>query len=156
MAQSSHIGWAKLSEHEEEAEECDTEHKLQREALDKMDGMICNGFQDAGDDSDSLRARLEQVASQVKQLPERIKSETRAEASDATVARARVDELHGDPLRKLGRDELHDDGMHLAAVVTAAVDAAVTKQLQAVESTMKMIKGHRKRVDAEFVKLKEW
>ena len=44
--------------------------KLQREALDKMDGMICDGFQDAGDDCDSLSARLEQVESQLKQLPE--------------------------------------------------------------------------------------
>ena len=42
-------------------------------------------------------------------------------------------------------------------MVTAAVDTAVTKQLQDVEGKcVKMIKGHEKRVDAEFVKLKEW
>ena len=42
--------------------------------------------------------------------------------------------------------------MHLAAVVTAAVDTAVTKQLEAVERRcMKMIKGHEKRVDARRV-----
>ena len=42
-------------------------------------------------------------------------------------------------------------------MVTAAVDTAVTKQLQAVESRcMKMIKGHEKRVGAEFMKRKEW
>ena len=32
------------------------ELKLQREELDKMDGVICDGFQDAGDDCDSFRA----------------------------------------------------------------------------------------------------
>ena len=96
LALNSRIGWAKLSELEEKAEECETELKLQREELDKMDGMICDGFQDAGDDCDPLRARLGQVESQLKQLPERIKSETRADASEAIVAKARGDELHDD------------------------------------------------------------
>ena len=115
-----------------------------------MDGMLCDGFQDAGDDCDSLRARLEQVESQLMQLPEWIKSEMRAEASEAIVAKAGEDGLHDDgSAAKTREDEL--------AMVTAAVDTAVTKQLQAVESRcMKMIKGHEKRVDAEFVKLKEW
>ena len=37
------------------------------------------------------------------------------------------------------------------------MDTAVTKQLQAVQSRcVKIIEGHEKRVDAEFVKLKEW
>ena len=96
------------------------------------------------------RARLEQVESQLKQLRERIKSKMRAEASEAIVATARRDELHGDgSAAKTRRDEL--------AMVTAAVDTAVTKLLQAVESRCKkMIKGHEKRVDAEFEKLKEW
>ena len=65
VAQNSRIGWPKQSELEEKAEECETELKLQREELDKMDGMICDGFQDAWDDCDSLRARLEQVESEV-------------------------------------------------------------------------------------------
>ena len=80
----------------------------------------------------------------MKQLPERIKNEIRAEASEATVAKAWGDELHNDGSAvKTTRDEL--------------VDTAVTKQLQAVESRcMKMIKGHEKRAHAEFVKLKEW
>ena len=38
VAQNSRIGWAKQSELEEKAEECETELKLQREELDKMDG----------------------------------------------------------------------------------------------------------------------
>ena len=59
------------------------ELKSQREALDKMDGTIWDGLQD---ESDSLRARLEQVESQVTQLPERIKGEIRAEALDVTSA----------------------------------------------------------------------
>ena len=58
----------------------------QREALDKMDGTIWDGLQGAKDESDSLRARLEQVQSQVTQLQERIKGEIRAEAPDATFA----------------------------------------------------------------------
>ena len=53
VAQNSRIGWAKLSELEEEAEESEKEVKLQREELDKMDGMICDGFRDAGDDCDA-------------------------------------------------------------------------------------------------------
>ena len=69
---------------EEKADEYDMELKSQREALDKMDATIWDGLQDAGDESDSLRARLEQVESQVTQLPERIKGEIRAEAPDAT------------------------------------------------------------------------
>ena len=74
---------------------------------------------------------------------------------DGYAAKARVAELHDDGYAaKSGRDELHDR-MHLAAMVTAAVDTATT-QLQAVESRcIKMIKGHEKRVDAEFVKLTE-
>ena len=62
------------------------EVKSQREALDKMDGAIWDGLQGAKDESDSLRARLEQVESQVTQLLERIKGEIRAEAPDATSA----------------------------------------------------------------------
>ena len=38
LALNSRIGWAKLSELEEKAEECETELKLQREELDKKDG----------------------------------------------------------------------------------------------------------------------
>ena len=56
VAQSSRIGWARLSELEDRAGEYDTELKSQREALDKMDAMIWDGWQDAGDESDSLRA----------------------------------------------------------------------------------------------------
>ena len=80
-------------------------------------------------------ARLEQVDSQLKQLLERIKSEVRAAASEAIVAKTRKDELHdGGPAAKTRWDEL--------AMVTAAVDTAVTKQLPAVKSRcMKMIKG---------------
>ena len=51
-----------------------------------MDGTIWDGLQGAKDEFDSLRARLEQVESQVTQLPERIKGEIRAEAPDATSA----------------------------------------------------------------------
>ena len=51
-----------------------------------MDGTIWDGLQGAKDEFDSLRARLEQVESHVTQLPERIKGEIRAEASDATSA----------------------------------------------------------------------
>ena len=65
---------------------CDIELKSQREALGKMDATIWDGFKDAKDESDSLRVRLEQVESQVTQLPERIKREIRAEALDATSA----------------------------------------------------------------------
>ena len=65
----------------------------QREVLDKMDATIWNGLQDAGDESDSLRARLEQVESQVTQLPERIKGEIRAEALDATSVDEKVTAL---------------------------------------------------------------
>ena len=68
VAQNSRIGWAELSELVDKAEECETDLKLQREELDKLDGMICGGFQDTGDDCDSLRARLQQVESQVKEL----------------------------------------------------------------------------------------
>ena len=64
----------------------------QREALDKMDGTIWDGLQGAKDESDSLRARLQQVESQVTQLQERIKGEIRAEAPDATSAVTRVQE----------------------------------------------------------------
>ena len=65
---------------------CDMELKSQREALGKMDAAIWDGSKDAKDESDSLRAHLEQVESQVTQLPERIKGEIRAEAPEATSA----------------------------------------------------------------------
>ena len=64
----------------------DMELKSQREALGKMDATIWDGSKDAKDESDSLRAHLEQVESQVTQLPERIKDEIRAEAPEATSA----------------------------------------------------------------------
>ena len=71
---------------EEKADEYNMELQSQREALDKVDGTIWDGLQGAKDESDSLRARLEHVESQVTQLPERIKGEIRAEAPDATSA----------------------------------------------------------------------
>ena len=54
--------------------------------LDKMDAMIWEGCRTQGTSLTSLRARLEQVESQVTQLLERIKGEIRAEAPDATSA----------------------------------------------------------------------
>ena len=51
-----------------------------------MDGIIWGGLQGPKGEFDSLRARLEQVESQVTQLPERIKGEIRAEAPNATSA----------------------------------------------------------------------
>ena len=86
VAQSSRIGWARLSELEEKADEFYMELKSQREALDTMDDMMWDGLQGAKDESDSLRARLLQGQSQVTQLPERIKGEIRAGAPDATSA----------------------------------------------------------------------
>ena len=71
---------------EEKADEFYMELQSQREALDKMDGTIWSGLQGAKDEFDSLRARLEQVESQVTQLPERIKGEILAEALNATSA----------------------------------------------------------------------
>ena len=64
----------------------DIEPQSQREALGKMDATIWDGLKDARDESHSPRVRLEQVESQVTQLPERIKGEIRAEAPDATSA----------------------------------------------------------------------
>ena len=46
----------------------------QREALDKMDGTIWDGLQGAKGEPDSLRARLEQVESQVTQLQGEIRA----------------------------------------------------------------------------------
>ena len=56
----------------------DIELKSQREALGKMDATIWDGFKDAKDESDSLRVRLEQVQSQVTQLPERVRDPRRS------------------------------------------------------------------------------
>ena len=75
-----------LKDFEEKADEYDMELKSQREVLDKMDATIWNELQDAGDESDSLRTGLEQIESQLTQLPERIKGEIRSEAPDATSA----------------------------------------------------------------------
>ena len=65
-------------------------------------------------------------------------------------------------MRKTREDELHDDGPAAKtrwdelAMVTAAVDTAVTKQLQGREEQVhEDDQRHEKRVDAEFVKLKE-
>ena len=86
VTHNSRIGWVRLSELEEKADGYDMELKFQREALGKMDATVWDGLKDARDESDSLRVRLEQVESQVTQLPERIKGEICAEAPDATSA----------------------------------------------------------------------
>ena len=84
MAQSRRMCVTRLSELEEKAEEYEAELKSLREALDKVH-VICDGCQDPGDDCDTLRARLQQVESQVTavtkqldplaQMPERIEIE---------------------------------------------------------------------------------
>ena len=99
------------------AQHIDHNIQLQTEELQKLDAARERAWHDerAAAAEQLADARLEQVVSQVKQLPERIKSEMRAEAPDAAVAKTRWDELH--------------DRMHLAATVTAEVETAVTKQL---------------------------
>ena len=93
-----------LKQHTESLKDlvAETKLKLQREELDKMDSMICDGFQDEGE-----RLRLAPRPSLVKQLPERIKSRDSAQKlSDATVAKARGDKLHdGGSFAKTRGDE---------------------------------------------------
>ena len=111
--------------------------QLQTKELQKLDESVEREWHDqrAAAAEHLADARLELVDSQLKQLPERIKSEVRAAASEAIVAKIRGVEVHDDgPAAKTRWDEF--------AMVTAAVDTAITKQLQAVKSRcMKMIKG---------------
>ena len=48
LKELSNMGMARLSELDEKAEESEAELKSQREALDKVDGMICDGLYNAG------------------------------------------------------------------------------------------------------------
>ena len=84
--------------------------QLQTEELQKLDEARERAWHDerAAAAEQLADARLEQVEPQAEQPPERIKNEIRAAAPDAA--------------------ELHDR-MHLAAMATAAVETAVTKQL---------------------------
>ena len=91
-----------------------------------MDGLICDAFQDAGDDCDSLRARLEQVESEVTALtkrldplaqqPERIKNEIPAEApdvisSDAEMVQNSVAKTRDMSCMRMDSLRIRDDGM---------------------------------------------
>ena len=113
VAQNSRIGWAKLSGLEEKAEESDRALELLREELDKLDGMICDGFQDAGTIATPSAPALSRSSSQVKQLPERIKrARSRAEAvrGDRCGRLGEMSCMMIDPLRKSRVDELVEYG----------------------------------------------
>ena len=76
-------------------------------------------------------ARFERVESQVKQLPERTKSEIRAEARDASVAKARVDELHDDgSVAKTKVDELQRDASRHCGYSRGRHEAAAGRREQ--------------------------